>query len=148
MTPAINSFSGVFHFLSNFSDAEVWLDGMSYRNTEAAYQAAKTFDIRHRRKIQLAATPNDAKRLGRSVPLRKDWEDVKLDIMYSVVRQKFRQHHDLAMLLLDTGNAELIEGNWWGDTYWGVCKGVGHNHLGKTLMRVRHEIRDRIAACD
>lgn len=146
MCSQIDSFSGEYHFLSNFSQAEVWLDGMSYRNTEAAYQAAKTFDIRQRRQIQLAATPNDAKRLGRKTTLRSDWEDVKLDIMYRVVRQKFRQHNNLTDMLLATGNKDLVEGNWWGDTYWGVCRGVGENHLGKTLMRVRHEIRESIAA--
>lgn len=142
----INSFSGKYHFLSNFSEAEVWLDGMSYPSTEYAYQAAKTFDARWRRKIQLAESPNEAKRLGRKAPLRDNWEDIKDEIMYKMVRQKFRQHADLTELLLSTGDAELVEGNWWGDTYWGVCKGKGKNMLGKTLMAVREELKERLNA--
>lgn len=141
---SINSFSGPHHFLSNFYGADVWLDGMCYPSTEHAYQASKTFDIRWRRTIQLAATPNDAKRLGRKAPLREEWEEVKLTIMYRLVRQKFRQHHTLSEWLLQTGDTELIEGNWWGDTYWGVCRGVGENNLGKTLMRVRSELQERV----
>ena len=75
--------------------------------------------------------------------LRKDWEQVKDDIMYEVVRAKFIQHPILAQQLLDTRDAELIEGNNWGDTYWGVCNGYGKNMLGRILMRVRDELSTR-----
>ena len=142
----IDQFSKEYHFLSNFSAAEVWYDGESYPSTEHAYQAAKTLDLTWRRAIRLAATPNDAKRLGRKAPIRPGWDDMKRDVMYTVVRQKFMQHPGLSQLLLDTGHAELIEGNWWGDRYWGVCNGTGENNLGKILMAVRDELREKVTA--
>jgi N-glycosidase YbiA len=142
----IDKFSGKYHFLSNFSEAEVWLDGQSYPSTEHAYQAAKTLDTSWRRRIQMAETPNEAKRLGRKAPIRDGWEDMKIDVMYKLVRQKFRQHPRLSELILDTGDSTLVEGNWWGDRFWGVCNGDGENHLGIILMRVREEMRDKIAS--
>lgn len=140
----IDSFSGEYHFLSNFSAAEVWLDGVSYASVEHAYQAAKTDSTSARRRIQTAKTPNEAKRLGRAVKLREDWEEIKLEVMYQLVRQKFRQHPSYSSYLLKTEDEELVEGNWWGDTYWGVCNGTGENHLGKILMRIREELVNRI----
>jgi ribA/ribD-fused uncharacterized protein len=144
MPEIINRFSGRYHFLSNFSAAEVWYQGESYPSVEHAYQASKTEDYLERRTIQTAATPNLAKRIGRSVNLRKDFEVMKTLIMYDLVRQKFRQHPELSEKLLATGDAVLIEGNWWGDTFWGVCDGQGENHLGRILMEVREELKARI----
>ena len=140
----ISEFSGKYHFLSNFSQAEVWLDGESYPSTEHAYQAAKTLDPQWREKIRSADTPNLAKRLGRKAPVRENWDEIKLDIMYELVRQKFCQHSALSRKLMDTEGIELIEGNWWGDKFWGVCGGEGENNLGKILMRVREELILRV----
>jgi ribA/ribD-fused uncharacterized protein len=89
--------------------------------------------------IRSALTPGKAKRLGRKVTLRANWELIKIDVMLDLVRQKF-QDPDLAWMLINTGDAELIEGNHWGDKFWGVCNGEGENHLGKILMQVRDEI--------
>lgn len=80
--------------------------------------------------------------MGRTVPLRSDWEQVKDSIMEELVRRKF-QDKSLAFMLWSTGNKELIEGNSWHDTYWGMCNGVGRNQLGKTLMKIREEIRNK-----
>lgn len=110
-----------------------------YPTTEHAFQAAKTLDEKEREKIRVAKTPGQAKRLGQKVTLRKDWESIKIKIMLNLNRQKF-DRADLGDRLVDTGQAELIEGNTWGDTFWGVCKGVGKNHLGKILMEVREEL--------
>lgn len=136
----INSFSGGYRFLSNFFFSPVVLDDIEYRTVEHAYQAAKTHDLAMRTRICLADTPGEAKRLGRKVVLRPEWETVKLDVMYWLVQQKF-SNPALKRLLLATGEAELIEGNSWGDTFWGVSKGVGENHLGRILMRVRDALR-------
>lgn len=136
----INSFSGGYRFLSNFFFSPVVLDDIEYRTVEHAYQAAKTHDLAMRTRIRLADTPGEAKRLGRKVVLRPEWETVKLDVMYWLVQQKF-SNPALKRLLLATGEAELIEGNSWGDTFWGVSKGVGENHLGRILMRVRDALR-------
>jgi predicted NAD-dependent protein-ADP-ribosyltransferase YbiA (DUF1768 family) len=78
--------------------------------------------------------------MGRSVKLRPDWESIKLDVMETAVRIKFTDP-ELAAKLIATGDEELIEGNWWNDTFWGVCNGVGENHLGKILMKVRADIK-------
>ena len=79
---------------------------------------------------------------GRLVPLRPDWEAVKVGIMEEIVRAKFIQHPELAARLLATGDKVLVEGNHWGDTFWGVDTrtGQGHNHLGRILMKVREEL--------
>ena len=96
-----------------------------------------------RRKEFINLTPSEGKRLGRHVRIRKDWESVKDDIMYRIVKCKFTQHEDLKRRLIDTGDEELLEGNTWNDTYWGIDINTrqGYNKLGKILMRVRDEIR-------
>lgn len=137
----IDRFRGDYRFLSNFWLAFVVLDGIEYRSVEHAYQAAKTLDPTWRSSIRGCPTPGDAKRMGRRVPMRKDWDDVKVDVMLDLLRQKF-QHESLRWLLLDTGNEELVEGNDWGDKFWGRCRGEGLNLLGELLMQVRSEIRD------
>lgn len=85
--------------------------------------------------------PNLAKRKGRNVQLRNDWEEVKEQYMYEIVLAKFKQNRDLKKRLLATGTSELIEGNTWGDVIWGMCKGQGENKLGKILMRIRNELK-------
>ena len=133
----ISSFRDEYFFLSNFYPVEIKLDGIVYPNAEAAFQARKTLDVEERRNFSMLKNPVQAKRLGRKVKLRDDWEEVKLDIMTEVVSQKFLQHPHLIEMLLQTGDEELVEGNKWGDRFWGVCKGKGENHLGKILMKIR-----------
>ena len=146
----ITSFQGKHRFLSNFWMADVEFEGETYPGTEYAYQAAKTLDPKARLNINLAPSPKAAKDLGRALKsLRPDWDRVKDEVMYQVVKDKFSRHADLRQKLLDTGEAHLVEGNWWHDNYWGCCycekcaqEGVvGLNKLGLTLMRVRDEIR-------
>ncbi len=133
----ILSFRDEYFFLSNFYPVEIKLDGIVYPNAETAFQAQKTLDVEERRKFSMLKNPVQAKHLGRKVKLRDDWEEVKLDIMTEVVSQKFLQHPHLIEMLLQTGDEELVEGNKWGDRFWGVCKGKGGNHLGKILMKIR-----------
>jgi ribA/ribD-fused uncharacterized protein len=133
----INLFRDEYFFLSNFYPVEIKLDGIVYPNAETAFQAQKTLDDEERRKFSMLKNPVQAKRLGRKVKLRDDWEEVKLDIMTEIVSQKFLQHPHLIEMLLQTGDEELVEGNKWGDRFWGVCKGKGENHLGKILMKIR-----------
>jgi ribA/ribD-fused uncharacterized protein len=138
----IDSFRGAHRFLSNFHPCRVALDGEVYRSVEHAYQAAKTTN-RERRKEVHSLTAGRAKRWGSALPLRPDWEAVKLGMMRDLLRQKFLGDEGLATQLHATGDQDLIEGNTWGDTYWGVCRGRGHNHLGRLLMQVRSELRRR-----
>ena len=135
----IAKFEGQYFFLSNFFECPVTYKGITFTNTEAAFHSQK--DI-NRAKEFATLDPSAAKKLGRKVSLRADWEQVKDDIMYEILVAKFTQNAALKILLLRTGDQELIEGNWWNDTYWGVCRGVGKNTLGKLLMRLRQEIRE------
>ncbi len=138
----IDSFAGQYRWLSNFWYAEVEYKGVQYPTTEHAFQAAKTEDLGQRRHVQKAVNPAEAKRRGRQVTLRSEWESMKDGIMLDLNRQKFRDP-DLRKKLLATGNATLIEGNTWGDMYWGVCAhiGKGKNRLGQILMQIRDEVR-------
>lgn len=139
LPPTISQFTGRWRPLSNFYEAVVHLDGVAYPTLEHAYQAAKTLDPAARAAIAAATTPGRAKRAGRKVPVRADWDDIRLDIMETLVREKFSHPH-LANFLRSTAPAPLIEGNTWGDTFWGVCNGVGENHLGHILEKVRAEL--------
>lgn len=132
----IDSFVGNYRFLSNFYQCSVEYDGITYDNSEAAFQAQKCKDPDDRERF-VGLNPSQAKRLGRKIQLRDDWELVKDSIMYEVVLAKFKQHYDLRTKLLNTGFATLVEGNDWGDRYWGKVNNVGENRLGEILMRVR-----------
>jgi ribA/ribD-fused uncharacterized protein len=134
----IKSFSGDYRFLSNFYPVEVVLDGVTYPTVENAYQAAKTLDLEKRQDF-LDVLPGFAKRLGQRLGIRPDWNDVKLDIMTRLNEQKYMQP-DLRKKLCDTYPQDIVEGNTWGDTFWGVCDGKGSNHLGKILMAIRMQI--------
>jgi hypothetical protein len=133
----IDSFTGDHRFLSNFHPAPLVMDGMRFATVEHAYQAAKTLSRKERRMLQLLPTPGRAKRKGYGVTLREGWEVIKVPIMADLVFQKFAAHQDLGEALLATGQQCLIEGNTWGDQYWGVCRGRGENMLGQILMHVR-----------
>ena len=139
----IAEFRGAYAFLSNFHPAPTPIDNLVYPTSEHAFQAMKSTDPAYRMHVLRAPTPGQAKRLGRAAALRVDWEAVKIDVMREVVRAKFRHNADLAAQLLATGDQELVEGNVWGDKFWGVCNGRGHNWLGKILMEVRAELRGR-----
>lgn len=139
----INAFEGEYEFLSNFSEHDVIFRGVAFKTNEHAFQYAKATDYKEAQNIRNAPTPGKAKRLGRTCQLIDGWDSMKDDVMLEIVRAKFDQHPQLATLLLATGDRPLIEGNWWGDKYWGVCNGIGKNKLGKILERVRDEIRAR-----
>lgn len=138
----IDNFRGKYHFLSNFYSSPIVIKGVGTVETvEHAFQGFKTVDEEQARKIFQASTAAKAKELGKTVKLRENWQEIKDEIMYSMVKLKFKTHKDLRDRLLATGNATLIEGNTWGDKYWGVCKGEGKNMLGVILMNIREEFR-------
>ena len=148
----ITKFRGQYAFLSNFYTIKkttvrgrngIEYEGLWYPSVEHAYQAAKTLNKSVRRIVASANTPVVAKRMGKCLVLRPDWEEAKLGIMELLLRQKFSKPN-LSEALLSTGDAELIEGNWWHDEYWGVCNGKGENHLGRLLMKLRKELQDGI----
>jgi ribA/ribD-fused uncharacterized protein len=146
----IDSFREEYAFLSNFYPVVVTLDEMNYPTVEHAFQAAKCLDLSERIKICKAKTPGQAKRLGRQVvSFKKNWNDIRVKVMRDLLYQKFG-HKQLLFKLLATGNQQLVEGNTWHDNFWGVCQcgrcTVGQNQLGKLLMEIRQEVRDRLLA--
>lgn len=121
----------------------VFSDGITYPTSEHLYMALKTLNLDVRKAISLASTGAKAKALGREVLLRPDWDRFHTKAMYLAVKEKFDANEDIREILLSTGLLYLEETNWWNDTFWGVCDGVGENMLGKTLMQVRDAYRSR-----
>lgn len=140
----IDKFQGKTRWLSNFQQCAIVYgeNGEVWPSTEHLFQALKTHDRGEREFIRNLPTPGQAKRAGRQVELRDTWEDIKIDVMFMVNMMKYNQNPQLKEMLLATGDEELIEGNEWGDTFWGVCNGVGRNELGKILMRIRIILRN------
>ena len=141
MENKISKFDGEYSFLSNFYECPIDFLGLHFNSSEAAFQSMKT-PIHSEQLLFINLSPSAAKKLGRKIQLRQDWELVKDHYMYRIVLAKFTQNYNLKQKLILTGEAELIEGNYWNDTYWGVCNGIGQNKLGKILMRVRSELRE------
>ncbi len=141
MTEApITSFHGEYRFLSNFYASPILLNDILFPTVEHAYQACKTMDKSVKKEISLLDTPGQAKRFGQKIEIREDWDELKMQCMTILTHEKYRIPA-LRECLLNTGDAELIEGNTWGDTFWGVCNGKGHNHLGHIIMNERDFIR-------
>ena len=134
----INSFDGEYDFLSNFYECPILWKGNLYRNSESIYQSYKTLD-----NVPFdftKTTGSQSKKISKKLNVRPDWNKIKFDLMYEICQEKFNQNTDIAQKLMNTGDAILIEGNYWGDTYWGKCNGVGQNNLGKILMKIREEL--------
>src|SRR4051812_48212595 len=150
----IDRFDGTtYAFLSNFYASPVLiradrhgLELIECATVEHAFQACKTLDPARRRLIAAAPTPAETKRRGRHTALRPDWEQIREQIMSRLIAQKFRPGGPLAARLLATGDAELVEGNHWGDRYWGVSEGIGQNRLGHLLMQRRAQLRAALSA--
>lgn len=138
--------STINHFLSNFSLCSVKFEGLTYISVEHAYQAAKSLDEDVRKLVMSEPTPARAKRRGKAIVLRPNWDNIKFDIMHDLLVQKFASDTTFERKLLDTGDAILIEGNYWHDLCWGQCycprhKWEGGNALGNMLMEIRAEIK-------
>lgn len=143
----ITVFDGDFAFLSNFYPSPITISGETYPTVEHAFQALKTYDVEARRLIAAAPTPGKAKAMGRAVVLRKDWEEIKEDVMAICLKAKF-DIPELREKLLATEDAYLVEGTLWHDNEWGSChcekciNKIGKNKLGNLLMQRREEIRN------
>jgi ribA/ribD-fused uncharacterized protein len=136
----IENFVGEYRFLSNFAPSLITVDGLDYPTVEHAFQALKTENPTEREIVRAARTPGQAKKLGRRVTLRADWNTSRVGVMKMLLEKKF-SNKVLRAELLATEDAELVEGNYWNDTFWGVCRCRGENNLGKLLMEVRSSIK-------
>lgn len=145
MEKVIDCFDGEYAFLSNFYEHPIEINGVTYKSTEHAFQAMKATNKADHDLIVNAQTPGQAKRLGKKIQLRSDWEDIKYIVMQDILRVKFASP-ELGQLLMATGDATLIEGNTWHDNLWGNCTcprcadKVGKNWLGNILMGVRQDL--------
>lgn len=143
MNDPITSFDGEYDFLSNFHLATPLLYmGHSYATAEHAYQAAKFTGDKHAMTlVRQCMTPGRAKKCAKAMyaAINPQFVERKLLVMEQILWIKFRDPV-LCGKLLATGERELIEGNTWGDRYWGVHDGQGENHLGRLLMKVRSGI--------
>jgi N-glycosidase YbiA len=130
-------------FLSNFYFCDVKYEGITYPTSEHAFQAAKTLDVSERKRIAGLGNPGLAKRAGRKLKsIRSNWDSIRIGVMEDILRIKF-SNPELRAKLLSTGEEKLVEGNDWGDRFWGVCDGQGENWLGQLLMKIREESKAR-----
>lgn len=141
----VDEFVGEHKFLSNFYYSPFKFQGMIMPTGEHAFQSAKPLKMEQKLWVVDAKTPGIAKRRGRQVDIRPDWEAVKLNIMLAVVRSKFSSA-EMRHMLISTKAVQLTEGNYWHDQYWGNCMCESHaytpgrNYLGKILMYIRKEL--------
>lgn len=133
-------FFGERRFLSNYHFIIINYNGLRVPTAEHAYQMSKATNTNDKLWVAYQPTPAQAKKEGSKIKCREDWEDIKVDLMKDICRIKFRDP-ELRKLLLATGDDELIEYNWWKDSFWGICEGKGKNMLGKILMEIRNEIK-------
>lgn len=145
----IHEFQGPYRFLSNFYEGlyPIRVGNFEFKTAEHLYQAFKTEDLEEAKMIEQLATPGEAKRAGRTLTLRADWDEIKDRAMEIAVSRKFLSDPELLPLLLKTGDATLIEGNKWHDNYWGECfcgacaNKEKFNTLGQILMALRKDFQ-------
>jgi ribA/ribD-fused uncharacterized protein len=128
---------------SNFAPYSIQEGGLLWLTSEHYYQAWKFLDYETRERIRLMPKPGDAAREGRrrDLPLREDWEEIKVSVMLQAVLFKFEQHEDIKQILLGTGDARIVE-RTDRDSYWGDGPdGKGRNMLGQVLQIVRAHLR-------
>ena len=142
----IGEFQGEYRWLSNFWITPIIIDGKQYRSVEHYFQACKADNDATHEIIRSQRTPGDAKRFAKTITLRKGWNGMRIDVMRSGLQAKFDQHPDLQEKLMATYPRELVEGNKWHDTFWGVDLETqeGQNHLGRLLMEIREEYMEII----
>lgn len=131
-------FRNEYDFLSNFYSCKITYEGITYKNAEAAFQAQKE-NRKTDRIVYSFVDGRTAKKWGRKAKLKEDWNKVKDNIMYEIVKNKFLQNEELKIKLKNI-KEEIVEENYWNDKYWGVCNGIGENKLGKILEKVKKEI--------
>ena len=147
----ITIFKNEHAFLSNFHLSPFTYKGKEWATVEHAFQGQKTLIDAEQELIRCAIKPKDAKKLGRKVMLRPDWEELRVDIMYEILIEKFTQNLELGNKLMATGDAYIIEGNRWHDNLWGSCfcqrcqeNEKGQNLLGGLLMKVRNDLNSKV----
>lgn len=135
----IHGFFFDYRPLSNFHIEPFTWNQIVWNCSENPYQAAKT--DRSEWSHFASLTPAGARELGQKVHLRKDWEQVKIEVMTEILQAKYAQCPIAKKCLIDSGKAHLEEVTWWKDLFWGTYKGHGRNELGKILMTIRTQLQ-------
>ncbi|WP_433802200.1 NADAR family protein [Actinomycetospora sp. CA-084318] len=146
LSDTVAEFRGPTWTLSNFAEHPMEVDGQRYPTVEHYFQAMKAVSPEDHARIRDAATPAEAKELGRAVTMVPDWRDRRVAVMRRALAAKFTPDSEAGRFLLATGEATLIEGNDWGDQLWGVSDGRGRNLLGVLLMERRGVLRHQLGA--
>ena len=120
MTIEFYTVAGEYGCFSNFSRHPIRYKKEWYGTSEAAYQAMKFEGTKYEKVIRKAKGPMEAARIGRdrSLPLRKDWESAKYNIMKDIIREKVKQHESIKKILLSTGSEKIVE-HTERDQFWG-----------------------------
>jgi len=146
----ITKFKDKYRFLSNFYMKSFYIRGREYKSLEHAYQSFKCVRESEHEWVRNSPTSKKAKYFGKKVKVRKNWDNVKYDLMFKLLKIKF-DDEELKTLLLNTNDEELIEENYWHDNYWGNCTCdkcsniIGKNKLGELLMIIRDDIKNEIS---
>lgn len=140
LNPKKKGFSGELSFCSNFYHATLKFKEIDFHTAEHAYQWAKCKNQLDKNEILKSTNPVDAKKIGRHAEMVDNWDNIKIQTMYEILKAKFNNLY-LAERLIKTENQELVEHNYWKDYYWGVCDGKGENWLGRLLMKIREELK-------
>lgn len=151
----ITEFQREYRWLSNFYPAVVLYKGVQYSSVEHAYMSAKSdsnfFAFASKKELNWkefcqdsSNSPATIKRMSRKITLVDNWDDIKLQVMEECLRSKFSQD-PFKIMLLETGDQHLQEGNWWSDVYWGVNlkTNKGENNLGKLIMKIRTDLKSK-----
>lgn len=133
-------------FMSNYYPCEFVMNGIRYKNAEAAFQSHKV-PLEERKQFS-DMPPATAKHFGRHVAFPANWDETRDDVMRRVVMAKFEQNKDLKQRLLETGTQPIEEDTTsWHDNYWGnchcpKCRNIpGQNRLGIILMETRDKLK-------
>ena len=142
----IIEFKGEYRWLSNFVEVEVEWEGRIYKSVEHAYQSAKSLDKEWKRFCRSDVSSGKVKRASKDIEIRDDWEVIKKSVMKNLLIKKFSDERFRSKLLA-TGNTYIIEGNTWGDTFWGVDmkSGEGENILGLMIMEIRSSLKNEFS---
>lgn len=142
----IREFKNEFRWLSNFYPVKIILDGVQFQSIEHAYMSQKSDDIKWKNFCSnYNSKAGDVKKQSRTIKLKSNWDEIKLEVMKECIRQKFSQE-PFRTKLLKTGNEHIQEGNMWNDKFWGVClkTNKGENNLGKLIMDIRTSLKSSI----
>ena len=138
-------YEGEFYSFSNFSSFAIEWKGKLWMTSEHVYQSEKFDDEGLKEEIRMTRSAHDSKKVAgkNKDKYRKNWDEIKLNVMEEILREKIKQHPYVMKKLIDSGDREIIEDSWR-DDYWGWGPNKdGQNNLGKIWMKLREELQNK-----